>query len=74
VIRPVSATWPDKDGRFRIVLPGSARGQALRLWQDAREVFSASGAAPGGGIPLAAWPSGLTPRVPQGLAEVTAPR
>jgi hypothetical protein len=72
VIKPLKATWPDARGRFTLVLPGSARGKPLRLWEDHATFFQASAARPGGGIDLSAWP-GIPPGdQPQGLAVVKA--
>ena len=47
VIKPLSATWPDAQGRFTLVLPGSAAGKPLRVWED-RLVLQTTGARPGG--------------------------
>src|SRR5262249_16731407 len=44
VIKPVSATWPDAQGRFRLVLPSSAHGVTVRLWEADRQFFSTSAA------------------------------
>ena len=32
VVKPVSARWPDRSGRFTFVLPASMRGRTVRLW------------------------------------------
>jgi hypothetical protein len=74
VIRPVLARWPDRRGRFMLVLPRSAQGQTLRVWQNARTFFSRTQAAPGRNVDLQSWPNGLTQRVPQNLGSVRAPR
>jgi alcohol dehydrogenase (cytochrome c) len=74
VIRPLLARWPDAQGRFTLVLPRSAQGQTLRIWQNARTFFSRTTAAPGRNVDLQSWPSGLTQRVPQNLGSVRAPR
>ncbi len=39
VIKPVSATWPDGNGRFQLVLPSSARGQTVSFWQAQQAVL-----------------------------------
>jgi hypothetical protein len=31
-IRPISARWPDRSGRFQLVLPASLRGKTVVLW------------------------------------------
>jgi hypothetical protein len=73
VIKPLKATWPDARGRFTLVLPGSARGKPLRVWEDHATFFQSAAARPGGGIDLSAWP-GIPPGdQPQGLAVVKAP-
>jgi hypothetical protein len=74
VVRPVSARWPDRSGRFSLVLPASARGKVLRVWENQRTFFSRIDARPGGPVDLQSWPSALTQRVPQNLATIRAPR
>jgi hypothetical protein len=74
VIKPTSARWPDRNGRFSLVLPPPARGKTLGLWQNQRTFYSRNDARPGGPVDLAAWPNGLTQRVPQAIASVRAPR
>jgi hypothetical protein len=73
-IRPVSARWPDARGRFALVLPPSARGQVLRLWESDLQAFSRVPARPGGTVDLRAWPTALSPRVARDVAFVRAPR
>ncbi len=70
VIKPISATWPDKNGRFTLVLPGTARGKLLRVWQDYSTFFQTSNAHPGGSIDTGVWPSIPPGAEPQGLAVV----
>ena len=70
VVKPVSATWPDAAGRFRLVLPGSARGMPLRVWEDASTFFQVHAARPGGAVETAVWPSIPPGDQPQGLAVV----
>jgi alcohol dehydrogenase (cytochrome c) len=73
VVRPISATWPDASGRFTLVLPGSIRGKALRVWEDYATFFQPAPATPGGPIDTSIWP-GIPPgSEPQGLAVVRAP-
>jgi alcohol dehydrogenase (cytochrome c) len=72
VIKPVSATWPDARGRFTLVLPGSARGKPLRVWEDYSTFFQSATARPGGPIDTGIWP-GIPPgSQPQGLAVTVA--
>jgi hypothetical protein len=70
VIKPISATWPDKNGRFTLVLPGSAHGKPLRVWEDYSTFFQTSNAHPGGSIDTGIWPSIPPGSAPQGLAVV----
>jgi PQQ-dependent dehydrogenase (methanol/ethanol family) len=73
VVRPLSATWPDARGNFRLVLPGSARGKPLRVWEDYSTFFQPRAATPGSAIDTSIWP-GIPPGdQPQGLAVVRAP-
>ena len=72
VIKPLSATWPDAHGRFTLVLPGSASGKPLRVWEDYSTFFQSGNAHPGGAIDTGIWP-GIPPgSQPQGLAVVVA--
>jgi PQQ-dependent dehydrogenase (methanol/ethanol family) len=72
VVKPLSATWPSVRGNFRLVLPGSVRGKALRIWEDASTFFQVSAARPGGAIETAVWPAIPPGGQPQGLAVVRA--
>jgi PQQ-dependent dehydrogenase (methanol/ethanol family) len=72
VVKPLSATWPDTRGHFTLVLPGSARGKPLRVWEDYSTFFQARAAHPGGAIDTAIWPSIPPGGEPQGLAVVRA--
>ena len=74
VIRPVSAQWPDAKGRFRLVLPASARGKTISLWQSSFQAFATFPAVPGGAVDLKTWPTGLSPRVSTGTATLRLPR
>ena len=73
VVKPVSARWPDRSGRFSFVLPASMRGRTVRLWESFQQLFQASPTGPGGPIDLQAWPRDLAPDVPRGLRTVTLP-
>jgi len=73
VIRPLSASWPDSSGRFRLVLPAAARGLTVKFWQDNRQFFSATAAAAGGPVNLADYPSTLPADAPQDLATLSLP-
>jgi hypothetical protein len=72
VVKPLSATWPDARGRFTLVLPSSARGKPLRVWEDYSTFFQSGAARPGGRIDTGVWP-GIPPGTqPQGLGVVRA--
>jgi PQQ-dependent dehydrogenase (methanol/ethanol family) len=74
VIQPVSATWPDRAGRFKLVLPSSASGKTLSVWEVGSTFFQVAAARPGGPIEIAGtWPSVPPGHEPQGLAVVHAP-
>ena len=73
VVKPLAAQWPDAKGRFRFVLPASARGKTVRLWQSSFQAFSTFPAKPGGAVDLRTWPAGLSPRVATGTANVQLP-
>jgi len=70
VIKPVSETYPDHNGRFAMVLPPSAKGQTVAFWESTRQAFSHTPAAPGGKVDLTSWPSALADFVPRGLATL----
>jgi hypothetical protein len=74
VVQPLSAQWPDRSGRFQIVLPASVRGKRIRLWESNFATFASNGARPGGPVELRAWPKALSPRAPAGIAQITLPR
>jgi hypothetical protein len=73
IIKPVANTWPDAKGNFRIVLPASARGKTVRFWENPRQFFTRSPAAPGGAVDLGTWPEHLGTAVPSGLASLELP-
>jgi alcohol dehydrogenase (cytochrome c) len=74
VIAPLSARWPDKHGRFSLLLPSSVRGKTLRFWESDFATFSRSPATPGGTVDAAAWPKKLSPRVARDVAFITVGR
>jgi hypothetical protein len=73
-VRPLSATWPDGRGRFRIVVPASMRGKTVSFWMDRRQVFSRAVATPGGPVSPGIFPSSPRPQAPQGLLRIRLPR
>ena len=70
VVKPLSATWPSANGSFRLVLPASAAGKPLRVWEDYSTFFQPSAARPGGPIDTDVWPDIPPGDAPQGLAVV----
>jgi hypothetical protein len=72
LIKPLSASWPDKNGRFRLTLPASARGKRLSVWEDLGQVFSSFPATPGGRFDMQSYPSKVLQRFPQGMATIVA--
>jgi outer membrane protein assembly factor BamB len=73
-VRPVSATWPDSQGRFRLVLPASARGKAVSFWMERSAVFSRAPAGPGRPVTPSLYPAVPGPQAPQGLLRLRLPR
>ncbi len=74
VVKPISETWPDKNGNFTMTLPGSVRGKTLQICENLRQSFSTFAARPGGSADLASWPSQLGSSVPRVLGAVVVPR
>jgi alcohol dehydrogenase (cytochrome c) len=72
IIRPLSASWPDRNGRFRLTLPASVRGQKLNIWEDLGQFFSSFPAVPGGRFDMKSYPQKVLQRYPQGLASIVA--
>jgi hypothetical protein len=70
VIKPLRATWPDRNGRFELVLPASARGLTAKFWEAQRQFFSAKGTNAGGTVDPAVYPKTLPSNAPQGLVTV----
>jgi hypothetical protein len=74
VVKPVSERWPDSHGTFSMVLPASARGKTLHVWENRRQFFSRFAARSGGPVDLSSWPTELGASVPSGLAVLHVPR
>ena len=73
VVRPVSARWPDRSGRFSFVLPASMRGKTVRLWESFQQLFQSAATGAGGPIDLQTWPGALAPAVPRDLRTIKLP-
>jgi hypothetical protein len=69
-VTPVSATWPDDDGRFELVLPASVAGRSVSVWAASQEVFQEQEATPGGPVNVERWPTALDPSTPQDLTTL----
>ncbi len=61
----------DANGNY--TLPPSTRGKTVRLWQSSFQAFATFPARPGGAVDLRTWPTGLSPRVSTGTANVRLP-
>jgi hypothetical protein len=70
VVRPLSVTWPDRTGRFKLVLPRSLAGQTASLWEANVRLFSGDVPHSGGPIALGGWPSALPADAPRDLVRV----
>ena len=70
---PSRPPGPTRMGRFTLVLPGSVKGTTLRFWQSDFQSYT-TGAAPGGPVVLATWPTKLSPRVSRDTGFVRVPR
>lgn len=73
IIRPVSESWPTTSGRFRIVLPPSAKGKTVTFWESQAQFFTSSHATPGGSMSLAIVPNSLPTNAPQNITTVKLP-
>ena len=73
-VQPVLATWPDSKGRFRLVLPASARGKTVSFWMDRGPVFSRAVAGPGRVVTPSLFPAAPGAQAPQGLLRLRLPR
>ncbi len=73
-IVPVGGNWPDRSGNFRLVLPASARGKTVSLYEDLRQFYSPTPAVPGGPVAPSVWPHGIAQNVPQRLFAVRLPK
>lgn len=69
-VRPVSATWPDRSGRFSITLPKSLAGKPVAIWEGKLTLFSKVEAKPGGEIDLQDFPATLPRDAPRDLVTV----
>jgi hypothetical protein len=72
LIKPLSESWPDKNGRFRITLPSSVRGKKLSIWEDLGQFFSSFPGTPGGRFDMKSYPAKVLDRYPQGMATIVA--
>ena len=68
--RPLSGTWPDAKGRFRLTLPRTLAGDRVSLWEAKVQLFSKTRATPGGPIDLRDWPAAFRADTPRDLARI----
>ena len=73
VVRPVSENWPNRTGRFTMLLPSNARGRTLTFFEEQKQL-TASTARPGGPVDLTSWPRYLTAEFPRGLNTLVVPK
>jgi alcohol dehydrogenase (cytochrome c) len=73
MIKPLRATWPDANGNFELVLPSSARGLTVKLWEEERGFFSPRSATPGGAVAPTVYPKAPATDAPQGIATLKLP-
>lgn len=73
IITPVSETWPSTSGRFRIVLPASAKGKTVTFWESQAQFFTTSHATPGGAMDLSIYPRSLPTDAPQNITTIKLP-
>jgi hypothetical protein len=72
-VKPVSARWPDPDGRFEMVLPASVAGKPARFWQSRLRAFSRTEARPGGEVDVDYWPDAIPEDAPRDLDALELP-
>ena len=72
-VKPLKATWPDRQGRFQLVLPRSVSGKQLTLFLDSRPRFSRAIASPGHAVDPGAWAKQLTPDMPRRMGSLKLP-
>lgn len=72
-VKPVSARWPDPDGRFEMVLPANLAGQTVRFWQSRLRAFSRTEASPGGEVDVDYWPDSIPDDAPRELDTLELP-
>ncbi len=72
-VKPVSARWPDPDGRFEMVLPSNVAGKTVRFWQSRLRAFSRTEASPGGEVDVDYWPGSIPEDAPRELDTLELP-
>ena len=73
VIRPLLERWPDPRGVFSMVLPRSARGKTVSLWENQRQFYSRLAGRPGGLVDLGSWPAQLGEAAASPVATLRLP-
>jgi len=74
VVKPLSLTWPDRSGRFEMVLPRRLAGRLVSLWEGKLTLFAREPAHPGGDVDLRDWPATLPADAPRDLDSIRLPR
>jgi hypothetical protein len=72
-VKPVSARWPDPEGRFEMVLPSNVAGKTVRFWQSRLRAFSRTEASPGGEVDVDYWPASIPEDAPRDLDTLELP-
>jgi hypothetical protein len=69
-VAPLSATWPDEQGSFELVLPARALRTTLSFYQAPGYYFSRAEARPGGPVLHELWPGRLAENAPRVSARI----
>jgi hypothetical protein len=72
-VRPLSATWPDRAGRFTITLPRAFDGHSVTLWEAELQLFSTRPAVAGSAIQLTNWPPTVPGTAPRTIEHLRLP-
>jgi len=72
-VLPLSATWPDAQGRFTITLPHALAGHTVSLWESELQLFSTVRAVPGAPIGLDSWPRAMPQNAARDVTTIRLP-
>jgi len=73
-VRPLSVTWPARNGLFTITLPHTLAGHTVSLWEAEIQLFSTLPAAPGSPIELGSWPRTIPRDAARTLMTIRLPQ